>query len=66
IAEGTPEQVALIEESHTGRFLAPILARSARSPGRPTGISPTKAAAAKAVSKPAVRKKTPAKKTAAT
>jgi excinuclease ABC subunit A len=66
IAEGTPEQVALIEESHTGRFLAPILARSARSPGRPTGISPTKAAAAKAVSKPAVPKKTPAKKTAAT
>ena len=27
IAEGTPEQVALVEESHTGRFLAPVLAR---------------------------------------
>jgi len=65
IAEGTPEQVALIEESHTGRFLAPILARSARSPGRPTGISPTKAAAAKAVSKRAVPKKAAAKKAAA-
>jgi excinuclease ABC subunit A len=25
IAEGTPEQVAAIEASHTGRFLAPIL-----------------------------------------
>ena len=25
VAEGTPEQVALIEASHTGRFLAPIL-----------------------------------------
>ncbi|HET9653751.1 MAG TPA: excinuclease ABC subunit UvrA [Kineosporiaceae bacterium] len=26
IAEGTPEEVALLEHSHTGRFLAPILA----------------------------------------
>jgi excinuclease ABC subunit A len=26
IAEGTPEQVARIEASHTGRFLAPVLA----------------------------------------
>jgi excinuclease ABC subunit A len=25
IAEGTPEQVAKVPESHTGRFLAPIL-----------------------------------------
>ena len=32
IAEGTPEQVAEVEESHTGRFLAPVLARSARTP----------------------------------
>jgi excinuclease ABC subunit A len=31
IAEGTPEQIAAIEESHTGRFLAPILDRSART-----------------------------------
>ncbi len=30
VAEGTPEQVALIERSHTGRFLRPVLgARSA-------------------------------------
>jgi excinuclease ABC subunit A len=28
IAEGTPEQVALIEKSYTGHFLAPILARA--------------------------------------
>ncbi len=28
IAEGTPEQVALIEKSYTGNFLAPILARA--------------------------------------
>jgi excinuclease ABC subunit A len=27
IAEGTPEQVARVKESHTGRFLAPLLAR---------------------------------------
>ena len=25
IAEGTPEQVAKVPESHTGRFLAPML-----------------------------------------
>ena len=65
IAEGTPEQIALIEESHTGRFLAPVLARSARSPGRPTGISPTKVAAARAISKPVVPKKAAAKETMA-
>jgi len=28
IAEGTPEQVALIEKSYTGNFLAPMLARA--------------------------------------
>lgn len=27
IAYGTPEEVALVQESHTGRYLAPILAR---------------------------------------
>jgi excinuclease ABC subunit A len=34
IAEGTPEQVAGMEHSHTGRFLAPVLARTARTPDR--------------------------------
>jgi excinuclease ABC subunit A len=29
IAEGTPEQVAKVEASHTGRFLAPMLERQA-------------------------------------
>jgi excinuclease ABC subunit A len=29
VAEGTPEQVAATEGSHTGRFLAPVLARDA-------------------------------------
>ncbi|MBR7742205.1 excinuclease ABC subunit UvrA [Phycicoccus sp. BSK3Z-2] len=31
VAEGTPEQVAKVEASHTGRFLAPILERTART-----------------------------------
>jgi len=29
VAEGTPEEVASVPESHTGRFLAPVLARDA-------------------------------------
>ncbi len=32
IAEGTPEQVARVAASHTGRFLAPILAGRASLP----------------------------------
>ncbi len=36
VAEGTPEQVAEVPESHTGTFLKPILAgRAAKQPGRP-------------------------------
>jgi excinuclease ABC subunit A len=77
IAEGTPEQVATVAESHTGRFLAPILERSARTPERPTGVSPTRAraaeeAAASATASAPVKKspakaaaRTPAKKTSA-
>ena len=48
IAEGTPEQVAEIAESHTGRFLRPVLERTARrspsspsSPARPRQAQPT-------------------------
>ncbi|GAA6526739.1 excinuclease ABC subunit UvrA [Intrasporangium sp. DVR] len=37
VAEGTPEDVAQIEASHTGRFLRPILERTARTPSRSTG-----------------------------
>nr|WP_298416067.1 excinuclease ABC subunit UvrA [uncultured Halomonas sp.] len=33
IAEGTPEQVANIERSHTGRFLKPLLARKSGGKG---------------------------------
>jgi excinuclease ABC subunit A len=70
IAEGTPEQVATVAESHTGRFLAPILERSARTPGRPTGVSPTQARAAEEAAAsapaPAPAKKSPAKAAART
>ncbi len=55
VAEGTPEEVARMEHSHTGRFLAPILERTARTGsrsggGRPAGRSTTRAAAATATS----------------
>jgi excinuclease ABC subunit A len=49
VAEGTPEEVAALEESHTGRFLAPVLARTARTTQgntarqRPTGAQRTAA-----------------------
>jgi excinuclease ABC subunit A len=29
VAEGTPEQVAAVKESYTGRFLAPLLPKAA-------------------------------------
>ena len=35
VAAGTPEQVAAVAESHTGRALAPVLARSPREAGKP-------------------------------
>ncbi|AHJ66404.1 Excinuclease ABC subunit A [Granulibacter bethesdensis CGDNIH4] len=34
VAEGTPEQIAASHESHTGRFLAPLLAKPTASPRR--------------------------------
>jgi excinuclease ABC subunit A len=37
IAEGTPEDVAEVEASHTGRFLKPILERTARTTTRASG-----------------------------
>ncbi len=44
VAEGTPEQVARREDSHTGRYLAPVLAKTAR---KTTRTAPAKAAAAR-------------------
>lgn len=68
IAQGTPEQVAEQPDSHTGQFLAPILARSARTPARATGTRVTKRTAAAGTTKrtatePAERK--PARKSVA-
>jgi excinuclease ABC subunit A len=80
IAQGTPEQVALVEDSYTGQFLAPVLARGGRVPSRPAGArvtgataqalavtkgAVTKSAAKKAVAKKAVAKKAVAKESAA-
>ena len=50
IAEGTPEHVATLEHSHTGRFLGPVLAKTARTTTRATGTkaAPTRTAAAAA------------------
>ena len=68
VAEGTPEQVATVAESHTGRFLGPVLERSARTPGRATGAEVTRAsgsgsgAAAKAPATKAATK-APARRT---
>jgi excinuclease ABC subunit A len=33
VAEGTPEDVAAVPESHTGRFIAPLLQREAVAVG---------------------------------
>ena len=68
IAEGTPEQVAANPDSHTGRFLAPVLAKTSRTTtrtsGRATGNKGTgaKAPAKKAPAKKDTSKGTPAKK----
>jgi len=60
VAEGTPEAVADVAESHTGTFLKPILeGRGAKQPG-----APRRAKAAAASSAP-VRKATTTKKAAA-
>lgn len=63
IAEGTPEQVAAMEHSHTGRFLAPILARTARTVDRQPASPRKKAAPATAAR--TTRASAPAAKTAA-
>src|SRR5688500_3139634 len=77
VAEGTPEDVAAVPESHTGTFLRPILeGRGARQPGAPRRAQAVAAkstparktstsAAKKTVAKKTAAKKTAAKKTAA-
>lgn len=48
VAEGTPEQVAAVEASHTGRFLAPLLAEHPAVPVGDTvaSVGPARPAAA--------------------
>ena len=59
VAEGTPEEVAAVPESHTGTFLAPILAgRGAQQPGAPRR---QKVVAAKSAPASRTTKKAPAK-----
>ena len=64
VAEGTPEQVAKVKESHTGQFLAEVL----RGREVPVGeVEPALVAApAKKAAKKTTAKKTTAKKTTAT
>ena len=64
VAEGTPEEVALVEASHTGTFLAPILqGRGARQPGAPRRVRT--AAASSAPAKKSTAQKSTGHKTAA-
>lgn len=69
VAEGTPEEVAAVPASHTGKFLRDILGdRVSDSPParrRTTAKKAAKKAAAKATSAKAPAKKAAAKKTAA-
>ena len=69
VAEGTPEHVATLEHSHTGRFLAPVLARTARTTTRATGQARATTAARKApagkATAPRAATATPAPKKAA-
>ena len=69
VAEGTPEDVALVPASHTGRYLAPVLARTARTPAASKPAASETAASETAASKTAASKtaasKTAASKTAA-
>ncbi len=47
VAEGTPEDVAGMPGSHTGRFLAPIMSRQTRTPQRASRRAPTAASGRK-------------------
>ncbi len=66
VATGTPEDVAAHPDSHTGRFLAPLLdGKEARQPTRMVAPKPDpREAARKAPAKKTAAKKATAKKTA--
>jgi excinuclease ABC subunit A len=66
LVTGTPETVAAYKESHTGRFLAPLLAaQPAVAKSVATKGSPKAPATAKSPGSNSVAKKAPAKKPAA-
>jgi excinuclease ABC subunit A len=52
VAEGTPEDIAQVAQSHTGRFLAPVLARTARTPTRTARQRPSASPAKSPASSP--------------
>ena len=65
VAEGTPEDVAEVAESHTGRFLKPLLAASgAARPSQTRSASSSSKVLTKPATKKAVPKKSPVKKAA--
>jgi len=62
IAEGTPEHVATVEASHTGRFLAPALRAAAVSNGTPRStLDGTLASGGTGTTAPGARRKVPAR-----
>ncbi|HTM43628.1 MAG TPA: excinuclease ABC subunit UvrA [Polyangiaceae bacterium] len=64
VAQGTPEQVAVVSLSHTGRFLAPLL-RAGKASKREKQLIASKAAnkpARKALAKRATAQRSPAKR----
>jgi excinuclease ABC subunit A len=63
VAEGTPEEVAGINGSHTGRFLKEVLAGRSRFPAPPGEPAPARKATSKAATA-AAKKKAAAKATA--
>jgi excinuclease ABC subunit A len=64
VAEGTPEQVAGVPASHTGKFLREILGADRISDAEPVKATPRKAAAGKAVAATAARRTTTARRRA--
>ena len=59
VAVGTPEQISTVEASHTGRFLAPLLAKSNAAARPSTARSTSKGAKGSAAKKSAAKKAAP-------
>jgi excinuclease ABC subunit A len=66
VAEGTPEEIAAVAESHTGHFLRPLLdGRGAQQPGAPKRAPKAATDAKGPAAKKAAAKKTATRKAAA-